>query len=86
MTAEAEIWPKVTSFAAFLRRAVETFAHALSGAVSPINRYDQDRKDRAPRVAAALAPFVQEGVLVEPIVAQASIFGRLPRVGYLSLS
>jgi SAM-dependent methyltransferase len=29
-------------------------------------------------IAAALAPFVQDGVLVEQIVARASIFGRLP--------
>jgi SAM-dependent methyltransferase len=29
-------------------------------------------------IAAALAPFVQEGVLIEQIVSRASIFGRLP--------
>jgi SAM-dependent methyltransferase len=32
-------------------------------------------------IAAALAPFVQDGVLEEQIVARASIFGRLPRIG-----
>jgi SAM-dependent methyltransferase len=32
-------------------------------------------------IAAALEPFIQDGVLVEHIVTRASIFGRLPRVG-----
>ncbi len=32
-------------------------------------------------IAAALAPFVQDGVLVEHIVARASIFGRMPCFG-----
>jgi SAM-dependent methyltransferase len=32
-------------------------------------------------IAAALEPFVQDGVLVEQIIARASIFGRLPCVG-----
>jgi hypothetical protein len=32
----------------------------------------------AAQIAAALEPYVQDGVLVEQIVARASIFGRLP--------